>query len=85
MGPLLEFFDEYRQGVYYLEGDHFLEGIEIEEFFFQFRLVASMALFAGNSMTIMIACINPADTYVDETLCTLFYAGLPCLCHRNLT
>eukprot|EP00668_Euglena_longa_P001197 GGOE01001420.1.p1 GENE.GGOE01001420.1~~GGOE01001420.1.p1 ORF type:complete len:832 (+),score=230.34 GGOE01001420.1:91-2586(+) len=29
----------------------------------------------GNSMTIMIACINPADTYVDETLCTLFYAG----------
>lgn len=30
---------------------------------------------AGNSMTIMVACITPADAYLDETLCTLFYAG----------
>eukprot|EP01012_Entosiphon_sulcatum_P052856 TRINITY_DN7266_c0_g1_i1.p1 TRINITY_DN7266_c0_g1~~TRINITY_DN7266_c0_g1_i1.p1 ORF type:complete len:794 (-),score=173.54 TRINITY_DN7266_c0_g1_i1:11-2392(-) len=29
----------------------------------------------GNSMTMMIACINPSDSYVEETLCTLFYAG----------
>eukprot|EP01062_Namystynia_karyoxenos_P016256 TRINITY_DN1592_c0_g1_i1.p1 TRINITY_DN1592_c0_g1~~TRINITY_DN1592_c0_g1_i1.p1 ORF type:complete len:863 (+),score=301.82 TRINITY_DN1592_c0_g1_i1:76-2589(+) len=29
----------------------------------------------GNSLTLMIACINPCDAYVDESVSTLFYAG----------
>eukprot|EP01059_Diplonema_ambulator_P032394 TRINITY_DN6335_c0_g1_i1.p1 TRINITY_DN6335_c0_g1~~TRINITY_DN6335_c0_g1_i1.p1 ORF type:complete len:758 (+),score=216.30 TRINITY_DN6335_c0_g1_i1:239-2512(+) len=29
----------------------------------------------GNSLTLMIACINPCDAYVEETVSTLFYAG----------
>lgn len=29
----------------------------------------------GNSLTTMIACINPSDSYVDETTSTLLYAG----------
>eukprot|EP00756_Hemistasia_phaeocysticola_P018752 Hpha_TRINITY_DN15616_c4_g7::TRINITY_DN15616_c4_g7_i1::g.101733::m.101733 len=29
----------------------------------------------GNSLTLMIACISPCDSYVDESVSTLFYAG----------
>ena len=29
----------------------------------------------GNSLTIMVACINPCDAYVEETVSTLFYSG----------
>ena len=29
----------------------------------------------GNSLTLMIACINPCDAYVEETVSTLFYSG----------
>ena len=35
----------------------------------------------GNSMTIMIACINPLDPYVEESVSTLLYAGRA----RNIT
>jgi hypothetical protein len=35
----------------------------------------------GNSVTVMIACINPCDAYLDETMSTLFYAGRA----RNIT
>lgn len=35
----------------------------------------------GNSMTAMVACIAPLDTYVEETLSTLLYAGRA----RNIT
>ncbi|CAD2215029.1 Microtubule binding/Kinesin motor domain containing protein, putative [Angomonas deanei] len=29
----------------------------------------------GNSFTVMIACINPSDSYIEETTSTLLYAG----------
>jgi hypothetical protein len=35
----------------------------------------------GNSMTMMLACISPLDSFVDETLSTLMYAGRA----RNIT
>eukprot|EP00760_Papus_ankaliazontas_P027197 PhM_4_TR3208/c0_g1_i1/m.49447/K10395/KIF4_21_27; kinesin family member 4/21/27 len=35
----------------------------------------------GNSVTVMVACINPCDAYVEETLSTLYYAGRA----RNIT
>eukprot|EP00759_Apiculatamorpha_spiralis_P048013 PhF_6_TR43397/c1_g1_i1/m.66632/K10394/KIF3A; kinesin family member 3A len=35
----------------------------------------------GNSVTVMIACINPCDAFLDETMSTLYYAGRA----RNIT
>ncbi|KAJ9449481.1 Kinesin-II 85 kDa subunit [Diplonema papillatum] len=29
----------------------------------------------GNSLTLMVACVNPCDAYLEETVSTLFYAG----------
>ena len=29
----------------------------------------------GNSLTLMVACINPCDAYLEETVSTLFYSG----------
>lgn len=48
-----------------------LEGIDSQVLFFFFFFADSLG---GNSNTLMIACVSPADSNFEETLNTLRYA-----------